>query len=117
MCFFNSQNKRALEIAKRYGRKSDIVEIAREILEEQKRERIEKSGEMGEKVKAGEGSVQKAFLCPDCLIVTPNEQLQQAKWGLIPFWVKDITQAESIRKVTANARSETALYSAVYRFL
>ena len=88
MCFFNAQNKRALDIAKRYGRRSDIIEMAREIIEEQK--------------------VQKAFLNPDCLIVTKDELLQTAKWGLIPFWVRDTKQAESIRNMTANAKSETA---------
>ena len=39
MCFFNSQSKRALEIAKRYGRMTDAVEAARLIIEEQRRER------------------------------------------------------------------------------
>jgi len=88
MCFFNAQNKRALDIAKRYGRRSDLVEMAREIIEEQK--------------------VQKAYLHPDCLIVTSDNQLQTAKWGLIPFWVRNVEQAESIRNMTANAQSETA---------
>jgi len=88
MCFFNSQNKRALEIAKRYGRQTDIVEMVKGIIEEQK--------------------VQKAFLTSDCFIVTDGEKLVQAKWGLIPFWVRDVKQAESIRKMTANAKAETA---------
>ena len=88
MCFFNSQNKRALEIAMRYGRRTDIVEMAAEIIEEQK--------------------VQKAFMHPDCLIVGRNVELMTAKWGLIPFWVHEIKQAESIRNMTANARAETA---------
>ena len=90
MCFFNSQSKKALEIAKRYGKRldMDVVELAKEILEEQK--------------------IQKAFLNPDCYIVTQDEQLQTAKWGLIPFWVRDVDKAESIRKMTANAKAETA---------
>ena len=87
MCFFNSQNKRALEIARRYGRRTDIVEMAQEIIEEQR--------------------VQKAYLNPDCLIVTRDEMLQTAKWGLIPFWVHSVEQAESIRNMTANAKAET----------
>ena len=88
MCFFNSQNKRALEIAIRYGRKTDIVEDEWEIIEEQK--------------------VQKAFLYSDCFIVTDNDHLRTAKWGLIPFWVRDEKTAESIRNMTANAKAETA---------
>jgi len=88
MCFFNAQNKRALTIANRYGRRSDIIEMAREIIEEQK--------------------VQKAFLHPECYIVTNNEQLQSAEWGLIPFWVRDAQKAKIIRKTTANAKAETA---------
>ena len=88
MCFFNAQNKRAFDLANRYGKRSDIVEMAREIIEEQK--------------------VQKAFLRPDCMIVTSNEQLQTAQWGLIPFWVREAAQAESIQKMTANAQSEKA---------
>ena len=100
MCFFNSQNKRALAIAKRYGRQSDIVEIAKEILEEQRQaEEIEETGTH---------FVQKAFLHPDCYVVTHDEQLQTAKWGLIPFWVREVEKAESIRKMTANAKAETA---------
>ena len=35
MCFYNSQSKRAMELAKRYGRKSDILEMVQEILDEQ----------------------------------------------------------------------------------
>lgn len=36
-------------------------------------------------------------------------------WGLIPFWVKDINQAEEIRKVTANARAETIFEKPSFR--
>ena len=88
MCFFNSQSKRALEIAKRYGRRSDLEEMVREIIEEQK--------------------TQKAFMHPDCVIVTSEANLQTAQWGLIPFWVREVKKAESIRKMTANAKAETA---------
>jgi len=87
MCFFNAQNKRAFEIAKRYGRQTDLAEAVREIIEEQK--------------------LHKAYLNPDCFMVTTDEQLQAAKWGLIPSWVREVGKAESIRKMTANAQSET----------
>lgn len=87
--FFNSQNKRALEFAKRYGRMPDAVaEVTRLIIEEQ-------------------NLLQKAFMNPDCIIVNHNAQLQTAKWGLIPFWVREVEKAESISKMTANAKAET----------
>ena len=95
MCFFNAQNKRAFEMAKRYGRRSDIVEMAREIIEEQK--------------------TQKAFMHPECLIVTGSEQLQTAQWGLIPFWVREASQAASMQKMTTNARAETVFTQASFR--
>ena len=82
-------------MAKRYGRRSDIVEMAREIIEEQK--------------------LQKAFLHPECFIVTRHEALMTAQWGLIPFWVREVEQAEKMRKMTANARAETAFSQASFR--
>jgi len=95
MCFFNAQNKRALTIANRYGRKMDVIEMAKEIIEEQK--------------------VQKAFLHPECLIVTNSEQMQTAHWGLIPSWVREVEKAENIRKMTTNAKAETALTLPTFR--
>ena len=70
MCFYSSNNARALALAKRYGLKTDIVEIAKEILEEQKRYRTN------------------AFTHPSCPIVTSNGNLEMANWGLIPHWTK-----------------------------
>ena len=35
MCFHNSMSKKAQQVAARYGRKSDIVEIYQDILNEQ----------------------------------------------------------------------------------
>jgi putative SOS response-associated peptidase YedK len=88
MCFFSSQTKKAMEIARRYGRQPGIVEMAEQIIREQK--------------------IIKAYQHPDCLIVTPGVELQTAKWGLIPFWVRDVEKVESIRSMTANAKAETA---------
>jgi putative SOS response-associated peptidase YedK len=87
MCFYNSQNVKALALAKRYGRRSDVVEMAREIIEEKQ--------------------VKKAFLHSDCVLVTGGEQLEMGKWGLIPFWIREAEKAEKIRNSTANAVSET----------
>jgi putative SOS response-associated peptidase YedK len=87
MCFYNSQDVGTLALAKRYGRRSDVVVAAREILEEQR--------------------LKKAFLHSDCVIVSQEEQLDMAKWGLIPFWMREPDRAEKIRNVTANAVAET----------
>jgi putative SOS response-associated peptidase YedK len=87
MCFYNSQSKRALDLAKRYGRKSDIIEIVQEIIDEQYKVT--------------------AFTHPICPIVTNDKSIQTAEWGLIPKWIKTENEAMKIRKMTLNARSET----------
>lgn len=87
MCFYNSNSKRAIALAKRYGRKTDIIEIIKEIQEEQYKIN--------------------AFTHPDCPIVTTNESIEVAKWGLIPQWTKSIEEADKIRNFCLNTRSET----------
>jgi putative SOS response-associated peptidase YedK len=87
MCFYNSNSKRAIALAKRYGKKTNIIEMAQEILDEQYKIN--------------------AFAHPDCAIITENQSIEIAKWGLIPFWVKTADEALKIRKMTLNARSET----------
>jgi putative SOS response-associated peptidase YedK len=85
MCFASSQNKKVLELAQRYGRKGDAA--LGKVMDEQRRI--------------------SAFTHPVCAIVTGDEQLQAARWGLVPFWVKDAAGANEIWKKTLNARSET----------
>lgn len=87
MCFHNSMNKKLKELAARYGRTTDIVEAAEEILAEQYHIA--------------------AFSNPDYPIITDEKNIQDYKWGLIPFWSKTAKDAETIRKMTYNARSET----------
>jgi len=48
-----------------------------------------------------------AFTNPDCAIITPDSEIQVARWGLIPSWTKTEDEAAKIRKMTLNARSET----------
>jgi putative SOS response-associated peptidase YedK len=50
-----------------------------------------------------------AYEYPTYPVLTNNcrNQFQFMQWGLIPFWVKNKTDAESIRKKTINARAET----------
>lgn len=96
MCFYTASNKRALALAKRYGLKTDIIEMAKEIIEEQKY-RIN------------------AFSHPNCPIVTANESLEVAQWGLIPSWTKTVEDAMKIRNMTLNARSETVFEKPTFR--
>jgi len=87
MCFYNSYSKRALDLAKRYGRKTDIVEIVQDILDEQYKIT--------------------AFTHPVCPVITQSPDVQLARWGLIPGWIKTGEEASKIRKMNLNARSET----------
>lgn len=88
MCFYTASNKRALALAKRYGLKTDIIEMAKEIIEEQKY-RIN------------------AFTHPSCPIVTDSPSMEVAQWGLIPHWTRTVEEAQKTRKMTLNARAET----------
>ena len=76
MCFYNSQSKRALALAKRYGKKTDIIEIWKEIIEEKKRK--------GELLDLTDGAYNiPAFASPYSAIVTDSDNLQPMRWGLI----------------------------------
>ena len=74
-------------MAARYSRKSDVVEIYQDILNEQYHVN--------------------AFNFPKCSIVTTSDEVQVFNWGLIPFWTKDETNAYEIRRMTLNARADT----------
>ena len=76
-----------MALAKRYGRKTDIVEIAQVILDE--------------KYKVS------AFTHPTCPVITPNESIEVANWGLIPYWTKTPEDAKKISKMCLNAKTET----------
>lgn len=95
MCFYNSMSKKAKQLAARYGRKSDIVEIYKDILEEKYRV--------------------SAFTYPEYPIITKDEEIQVFKWGLIPFWTKDEQDADKVRKMTFNARSESLFEKPSFR--
>lgn len=83
MCFNNSQSKKAEQIARRYGRKTDIIEAWKEIIEERRR-----NGEKIYDLINGAYNVP-AMLSPYSAIVTSDEQLQPMRWGLIPSNTKD----------------------------
>lgn len=97
MCYYNSLSVKIQKLAARYGRKSDIIEIAEEILKEQERYRVN------------------AFSFPECPIVTTEQELQSFRWGLIPFWTKDEKQADEIKRMTLNARADTIFQKPSFR--
>ena len=95
MCFHNSMSKKAIEVAARYGRKSDIVEIYQDILNEQYHVN--------------------AFNFPRYPVITKSDEVQVYNWGLIPFWVKSEEDAEEIRRMTLNARADTIFEKPSFR--
>lgn len=88
-------SKKAQQLAARYGRKSDIVEIYQDILN-------------------GQYHVN-AFNFPKCPIITTSDEVQVFNWGLIPFWVKSEEDAGEIRKMTLNAKAETLFEKPSFR--
>ncbi len=95
MCFHNSLSKKVSSLAARYGRKTDIVEIYRDILDEQYHVN--------------------AFNFPLYPIITASDEIQVYRWGLIPFWVKSEEDAGEIRKMTLNARADTLFQKPSFR--
>ncbi len=95
MCFHNSMSAKAIKLAARYGRKSDIIEIYRDVLNEQYHIN--------------------AFNFPKYPIITASDEIQVFNWGLIPFWVKTEEDAEEMRKMTLNARAETIFEKPSFR--
>lgn len=89
---------KAQKLAARYGKKlMTAVEMAEEIMKEEELYHIN------------------AFANPECLIITSDPKIQQITWGLIPFWTKTEVDAEKIRRMTYNARSETIFEKPSYR--
>ena len=58
-----------------------------------------------------------AFTNPQIPVITSEdtEVIQSLHWGLIPHWVKDQDQADTIRRGTYNARSETVREKTSFR--
>lgn len=95
MCFHNSMSKKAQELAARYGKRSDIIEMAREIIEEKYHV--------------------SAFSNPEYPVITNSDEIQLFRWGLIPFWTHSLTEANEIRKMTYNAKAETVFEKPSFR--
>lgn len=95
MCFHNSMSKKAQQLAARYGRKSDVIEIVQDIINEQYHV--------------------SAFNFPKYPIITTSDEVQVFNWGLIPFWTKSGDDAGEIRKMTLNARADTIFEKPSFR--
>ncbi len=57
------------------------------------------------------------FTFPLMPVVTaaPDPEIRLFRWGLVPAWVRDQEQAETMRSITLNARSETAFEKPSFR--
>lgn len=86
---------KAMRLAARYGRRTDLIEAAREIV-------------------CGQYHVS-AFNFPECPAVTASEEIQVFRWGLIPYWTKSQEDSATIRKMTLNAKSETLFEKPSFR--
>lgn len=86
---------KAKKLAARYNLKTDIVEIYKEILEENYHVN--------------------AFTHPLYPIVTGDNELQAFHWGLVPFWVKSEEQAKEIENMTINAKADTVFEKPSFR--
>lgn len=95
MCFHNSMSTKTVKLAARYGRKSDIIEIVQDIIDEQYHIN--------------------AFNFPKCAVITGSEEVQILNWGLIPFWTRTGKDANEIRKMTLNARADTIFRKPSFR--
>lgn len=117
MCFYTSQNKRAEAIAKKYGRKLDIIEAARQILAEQEAEQMQKQGQVNVyETHLNDGMfVSPGWAHPISVIVSGSDQLQIMRWGLIPYYVTLAEHDQYIRQSRyRNARAENLFTSRLW---
>ena len=78
---------KAQKLAAKYGKLLSVIDMYKEVY--------------GEKYHVS------AFTNPVCPVITDNPQIQLFQWGLIPSWVQSSNEAEEIRRMTYNAKSET----------
>ena len=103
MCFNIAQSKKLKDLAKRYGIKTSVVEMAEEVLKEMKQKENEKKA----KAIGVEQYLVPAFVKPECPIITSDGQMRFMRWGLIPTNV-NISDIQKIDRGNwyVNARSE-----------
>lgn len=95
MCFHLSLSKKAVEVAARFKKKCDIPSATQQLMDD----RYHVNG----------------FDYPLYPVVTADDELQTYRWGLIPFWTKDMTEAKMLQPKTLNARSDTIFQRPSFR--
>lgn len=56
-----------------------------------------------------------AFTHTECPVITTDPEIQMFRWGLVPFWTKNVEEALTIRNRTINARSESVFSKPAFR--
>lgn len=93
MCFHSSLVSTPSRLSRRYGRSDEKIRDFRPIYHAS------------------------AFTYPELPIATAGPDLLPARWGLIPFWVRDAEEASELRRRTFNARGETVFSKPAFRSL
>lgn len=91
MCYHTLLTAGADELARRFGRKADLI------------------GDFSPACRVC------AFSHAGHPIVTPDEQLQYFQWGLIPYWTKRSYEIVTIRNQTVNAAAESLFEHPAFR--
>lgn len=91
MCYHTSLLAGAAELARRYGRKADLI------------------GDFRPQYRVS------AFTHTRYPIVTADEQIRLFSWGLVPFWTGASDEIVTIRNRTVNARAETVFQKPPFR--
>lgn len=118
MCFFTSQSKKARDIAKKYGRQMDIIEMARQILAEQEAERQAENQPVNiYSTHLNDGMyVSPGWAHPFTVIVSGSDQLQVMNWGLIPWYATPEQREQYIRQSRyRNARADRLFTSPMWK--
>lgn len=109
MCFFNSMSLKAQQLARKYGRDTDIIEAWKKIM-------VEGSVEgYASPLAVGMYNIP-AYSEPRCVIVSSSRELQVMQWGLIPRTAKP-EDAERYNRENwfKNARGEDIFETWPYR--
>lgn len=114
MCFFNSLTANAAAVAKKYGKRMDIIEAVRKILAEneqyecaaQDKDPSHKTSIYSIRLAEGMYNIP-AYAEPHCVIVSGSEQLQAMQWGLIPRSAKvEDMERYNTQNLFKNARAD-----------